>query len=224
MYAAVSTPIVPTFTPMPSRVSALEVTGAKTIAGLSRAYYVVGTMGLLTPEFMEQRSATSTWGVRYEHTKEAIAQAAEQVAYTVALQPTPAEDLTRIREVLKPAVLELANLFGVSRQAVYDWQAGAQPSAEAVSKLAELARAADIFFVAGVAVNSQTLRRKVAGGGTLLDAVLNGGNAVQVAQSLVKTLLREAGQRQQLSQQLAGRKRGLANVADYGAPGLADEA
>lgn len=179
-------------------------------------------MGLLTPELMEKRSATSNWGVHYKHIDDLASEAAEQPA--MSLQPTPAEDIARIREVLKPAVLELANLFGVSRQAVYDWQAGAQPNAEVAAKLADLARAADVFTAAGVTANGQTLRRKVAGGGTLLDAVLNGGSAVQVAKSLVQTLQREVNQRQKLSQQLAGRRHAPTEIADYGTPNLADNA
>lgn len=222
MYAATGTSTVRAPRPMPTFTSTVEAAGAKAIAVLSCAYYVVGTMGVLTPELMAQRSITSNWGVQYKYPSKETPAATSQTA--VALQPTPAADLARIREVLKPAVLELANLFGVSRQAVYDWQAGAQPSAEAATRLAELARAADVFAEAGVTVNAKTLRRKVAGGGTLLDAVLNGGNAVQLAQSLVATLQREDSQRQRLSQQLAGRKRGPVNPAEYGAPGLADEA
>lgn len=222
MYAALSTPRNSAFRPVSSCVSAVEAVGVKAIAALSCAYYVIGTMGLLTPELMEQRSATSNWGVQYKHVDSLTSDAAEQPE--LSLQPTPVEDLARIREVLKPAVLELANLFGVSRQAVYDWQAGAQPNAEVTAKLADLARAADVFTAAGVAANAQTLRRKVAGGGTLLDAVFNGGSAVQFAKSLVQTLQREANQRQKLSQQLAGRRDAPTEIADYGTPNLADNA
>ena len=221
MYAATGTNTVRAQRPMPTLTSTVEAAGAKAIAVLSCAYYVVGTMGVLTPELMAQLNVTSNWGVQYKHF--GIGTSATTGENAASLQPTPAADLARIREVLKPAVLELANLFGVSRQAVYDWKAGAQPSAETVTRLAELARAADVFAQAGVTVNAQTLRRKVAGGGTLLDSVLNGGNAVQLARSLVATLQREDSQRQRLSQQLSGRKRGLVNPADYGAPSLTDE-
>lgn len=220
MYAALNSQRVPTTNPMPSRASAFEVAGAKAIVALSCAYYVVGTMGHLTPELIEQRSATSSWGVHYEHAKDGTRQETEDSA--LALQPTPAEDITLIREVLKPAMLELANVFGVSRQTVYDWQSGTKPSAEAAAKLADLARAAEVFSASGVTANAQTLRRKVAGGGTLVDAVLNGGSAVQVAKLLVGTLQREANQRQRLSQQLAGRKSSPMDVAEYGVPSLTD--
>lgn len=194
----------------------------KAFAALSFAYCVVGTMGVLTPELMAQREVTSNCGLQYRHPVKAAAGAAETAE--IALQPTPAQDVARIRQVLQPTVLELANLFGVSRQAVYDWQSGAQPSAQIGAKLAQLALAADVFAQAGVAVKTQTLRRKMAGGTSLLDAVLNGGNSVQLAKSLVGTLQRENSQRERLTQQLAGRKRGAINSSDYGAPSLAENA
>lgn len=219
MYATSNSQCLQTSKPMPIRTSAFEITGTRVMVALSCAYYVVGTMGLLTPEAVEQRSATSTWGVNYEHNKTSTnreAQAARKI------QPTSAEDISRIRDVLKPTVLELANLFRVSRQAVYDWQAGAQPSTQVAGKLASLAHAAEVFVASGITVNTQTLRRRVAGGGTLLDEVLNGGNAVHVAQSFVQTLKREALQQQQLSQRLAGRKGPPMKISDYGIPHLSD--
>ncbi len=208
------------YKPPTSRVLSSDVVGNKTLAVLSFAYCVAGTMGLVTPKLLEQRTATTNAPVHYEtESSEAVLAAAH-----ASLEPTPAQSLARIREVLKPPVLELANLFGVSRQTVYAWQDGAQPALEAAARLAVLARAADVFADAGVVVDTQTLRRKMAGGGTVLDAVLAGGDAMQVARSLVQTLRREAAQRAQLSAQLAVRKRGTAVVHDYGIPAAAEDA
>lgn len=188
------------------------------LAVLSFAYCAAGTMGVVTPASLERRAATSNSPIYYEKSEANAAPAA------VAIEPTPAENLARIREVLKPAVLELANLFGVSRQAVYAWQDGAQPSPIAAAKLAMLARASDVFVNAGLAVDTKTLRRRVAGGGTVLDAVLKGGDAVQVAKSLLQTLSREAGQRQRLNKQLSGRQRQTSGVDDYASPAPAEDA
>jgi transcriptional regulator with XRE-family HTH domain len=171
-------------------------------------------MGMATPRYFEQRLATSPIHFEFESAR------ADEVVEQAVLEPTPAGDLARVREILKPTVLELANLFGVSRQAVYDWQSGSQPSAEAAQRLATLARAADVFCAAGVIVDSKTLRRKVAGGGTLLDAILGGGDAVQVAKSLVQTLQRESGQRTALAKRLAGRTSTAQDLTVYGSPVL----
>ena len=183
------------------------------------ANFVVGTMGLITPQAFESKYSTSIANVHYK------VDGNENEAHAVVkLERTSAQDLARVREVLKPAVLELANLFGVSRQAVYDWQAGAQPGLQVAARLATLARAADVFAKAHVAVDARTLRRRVAGGGTVLDAVLRDEDAAQVARSLVSTLRREAAQRERLTRQLAGRKRGPVNVDDYGTPAVSEDA
>jgi DNA-binding transcriptional regulator YiaG len=174
-------------------------------------------MGVVTPASLERRAATSNSPIQYEKREANAAPAA------VSIEPTPAENLARVREVLKPAVLELANLFGVSRQAVYAWQDGAQPSPIAAARLAMLARASDVFANAGLAVDTKTLRRRVAGGGTVLDAVLKGGDAVQVAKSLLQTLSREAGQRQRLNKQLSGRQRPAPGVDEYASPAPAED-
>lgn len=184
------------------------------------AYWMVGTMGLVTPQALEKvaRGTTSLTPVHYE-----FEQAQSSLPEAIELERTPAQNLARVREVLKPAVLELANLFGVSRQSVYAWQDGAQPSAETAARLASLAQAADVFADAGIKVDATTLRRKVAGGRTVLDAVLSGTDAAQVAQALVSTLRREADQRARLAGQLAGRKKQPVNVDDYGAPAVSED-
>ena len=192
-------------------------------AGLMRSvvcYLAAGTMGLLTPQLVESQyaRATSVAPVHYN-----IKGAQDDAAYDVELERSPAENLARIREVLKPAMLELASLFGVSRQAVYDWQQGSQPVPQTVQRLAQLARVADVFAEAGLSVDAKTLRRKVAGGRTLLDAVSSDDDAESAARSLMGTLKREASQRERLQVQLAGRKRGPPNPSDYGAPTLSED-
>lgn len=191
------------------------------VAAISLATCFVGTMGGITPEMLTQSNVTSNSGVQFRYAK---SQTSDAQAAAIALQPSPIDNLARIREVLKPTVLELANLFGVSRQAVYDWQSGAQPSVQTALRLAELARAADVFALSDVTVSSQILRRKVTGGITVLDAVMNGAQAVELAQQLVKTLQRENSQRERLATQLAGRKAVPADSSDYGAPALKEKA
>lgn len=191
------------------------------VATLSLATCFVGTMGDVTPAMLTQSKITSNSGVEFRYLE---AVPSEAQAAPIALQPTPIDNLARIRQVLKPTVLGLANLFGVSRQTVYDWQAGTQPKGQTALRMAELARAADVFALSNVTLNSQTLRRKVTGGVTLLDAVMSGNNAVELARQLVKTLQRENSQRERMITQLAGRKSVRADSSDYGSPGLDEKA
>lgn len=202
---------------VPPRRHAAAMPNDVTRSVLSVAYCVVGTMGLLTPQMLEERIGTSTLPIHYEVRKpaaqaEARAQSAAPAEATV--------QLALIRQVFNTSMLELANLFGVSRQALYGWQSGAQPLPAAAGRLAALAGIAAIFVEAGVPADARTLRRKVAQGRTLADAVMVGDNAAPLAQSLVETLKREATQRQRLQAQLAGRKQAKASAADYGAPAL----
>ena len=122
--------------------------------------------------------------------------------------------------ILAKSYFALADQTAAQRE--QEW-INAHPNPETASRLAELARAANVFATAGLPVSTHTLRRKVAGGATLLEAIFTQGNAVQVAQSLVGTLQRENRQKERLSQQLASRKRVPANPADYGAPSLTEE-
>ena len=186
----------------------------------SLARCLVGTMGLLTPQAVESlyAKATSIAPVHYS-----IKGAQDEAAYGVELEHSPAENLARIREVLKPTMLELARLFCVSRQTVYDWQQGSQPAPQTAQRLSQLARVADVFAEGRISVDAKTLRRKVASGGTLLDAVSSGGDVESMARSLVGTLKREASQRERLQVQLAGRKLAPANPSDYGAPALSED-
>lgn len=131
---------------------------------------------------------------------------------------TSAENLARIREILKPTITELANLFGVSRQAVYDWQAGKPLAQENAAKLDDLAKAADALAATGIDGSSQLLRRKIAGSKSLLDVVRQGGSATSAAQVLAQTLVREAKQREQLALRLAGRAKPNVPHDDYGVP------
>lgn len=133
---------------------------------------------------------------------------------------TPAEDLAHIRAVLKPTVTDLALAFGVSRQAVYDWQNGRPIAAENAARLADLARAADVFAAEGLTATAQVLRRPVAAGRTLYGIVREGGSAEDAAGKLCGILRREARQREALSARLANRGRPVVSADDYGLPML----
>lgn len=183
----------------------------------SMAYCVAGTMSLLTPQMVEARTGTSNRPIHYE-VRQPDAPAAARTQ--PAAPSVAAVQLALVRQVFNTSMLELANLFGVSRQALYGWQSGAQPLPMPAGRLAALAGAATIFAEAGVAADARTLRRKVTQGRTLADAVMAGEAAAPLAQALVETLKREATQRQRLQAQLAGRKPAKASPADYGAPAL----
>src|SRR5579863_6432989 len=120
---------------------------------------------------------------------------------------TPAEDLEHIRMVLRPAVTDLADVLGVSRQALYDWQSGKSVAPGNASRLADLARAADIFAIEGMTGTSRALRRPIRNGKSFYDVVREGGCAEEAARTLAEIVRGEIRQRQALKARLAGQQR-----------------
>jgi transcriptional regulator with XRE-family HTH domain len=175
----------------------------------------VGTGGAPTESYYKQRGNKGYPYVHYE----SLPANTEFVSTR-----SPSENLSRIREVLKPSVTELANLFGVSRQAVYDWQSGKPTSDENATKLEDLAKAADVFIRENLTASSQVLRRKIAGGQTLFDVVREGGSAENAASMLAQMVRRESEQRKALDARLANRKKPIVDYVNIGAPMLDERA
>lgn len=130
---------------------------------------------------------------------------------------TPSQDLQRIREVLKPAVSELASVFGVSRQSIYNWINGESVALENVSKLHDLASAADVLAFQGIRVDSNLLKRKFHNGKSLMQVAKAGESAQSAALNLVQIIKREAIQRERMNARFANRMRANA-TSDFDLP------
>jgi DNA-binding transcriptional regulator YiaG len=128
--------------------------------------------------------------------------------YNVEIQParTTAEDMQQIRKVFSPAMSDLAKSFNVSRQTIYNWFNGEQPTPEHSAQLRELALVADMFAGAGISVNSTVLKRKVIKGKNLFDIIHEGGSARDAGQLLLEIVRIEASQRERMAARYAGRK------------------
>lgn len=198
--------MVPTATPYLPIAS-----GRAVLAGVLAVALQVGTGGEATAGYYKARGSRGYALAHYN--------APGSVAVGVA-DRTPAEDLAQIRAVLKPAVKDLAGIVGVSRQAVYDWQSGATIATKHAKRLADLARAADLFAAEGLAATSQILRRPIKAGRSFLDIVQDGGSADGAAESLIRIVRREAEQRKALTSRLANRSRPALPADDFGAPML----
>ncbi|MFT2095738.1 helix-turn-helix domain-containing protein [Acidiphilium multivorum] len=100
-----------------------------------------------------------------------------------------AEHLANIRQVLNPAIADLATVFGVSRQAIYKWIGGqSTPEADKLERIRSLSLAADSFQKAGVTRASSLLKMKAFDGRSLLDLIAVG----QLAPAHTQTLIAEA--------------------------------
>ena len=126
---------------------------------------------------------------------------------TTASRSSPADSLEFIRTVLRPSVADLAKALGVSRQAVYDWQAGQPIAAVNVARIEDVARAAEIFAREGLQATPQLMRRSIAGRKNFFEILREGGSAESSARALIDIVRRELNQRQGLQARLAKRPR-----------------
>lgn len=65
-----------------------------------------------------------------------------------------------MQEVLNDFVSDLATAFGVSRQTIYNWINGEQVADANATKLADLAKAAEMLVEARVTINASLLKRR----------------------------------------------------------------
>jgi DNA-binding transcriptional regulator YiaG len=158
--------------------------------------FQVGTGGAETLDYLKNRGSMGYALMNYEPA---------QTSCATADVRTPVDDLNQIRKIFHPAVTDLANALGVSRQAIYDWQAGKPIAAENASRLSDLARAADIFALEGLTSTAQLLRRPISSGKNFYTIVRDGGSAESAARSLIEIVRRETQQHQKLAARLAGR-------------------
>lgn len=86
-----------------------------------------------------------------------------------------AEHLANIRQVLNPAIADLATVFGVSRQAIYKWIGGeSRPEDDKLERIRSLSLAADAFQKAGVTRASSLVKMKAFESRSLMDLVADG--------------------------------------------------
>lgn len=181
--------------------------GWMTAAGAALAS--VGTGGELSPQQL-QRTAQQA-----QHMVSGV-----DVAEIVQVR-SPGENLLRIREVLNPAISDLATTFGVSRQSVYNWLNGDPVADENAAKLQDLAQAADVLAHEGVRINAALLKRKFDNGRTLMQIAKAGESATDAALMLVQIHKREAAQRERMNARFANRAKTPAS-ADFDLPAAND--
>lgn len=176
----------------------------------------VGTGGASTSEYYSARGTKGYQSAQYNSPP-------EQGDATYSLQPT--NDLRHIFNVLKLSVTDLAYALGVSRQAVYDWKNGKAINQDNALRLADLARAADVFVEKKVTMSAHLLRRPIASGKGLLDIAREGEATAASAEKLIKILLSETNQREMLTARIANRKRPTVpiDVDSYGMPMLDEQ-
>jgi DNA-binding XRE family transcriptional regulator len=173
---------------------------------------LVGTGGEASPDFLAQRAERGYGFAGFNTPRQGL---------RVAPVPSFAQQLMFIRGAMPTSVSNLASVFGVSRQTIYDWQNGAIASEISRSKLQDLIEAAKVFSDAGIAVSGHLLKRPIDGKKSLFEICREGGSAVDAAERLLNQVEKEQKQQQILSARLAGRISN-ADISDFGAPSLSE--
>ncbi|WP_241362743.1 hypothetical protein [Pseudomonas aeruginosa] len=185
----------------------VRLAGWMAVAGA--AFAGIGTGGELLPEHLQQNAKSAQHANR-----------AAEVAET-KVSRTPSESLQRIREVLNPAVSDLAVTLNVSRQSIYNWLNGEPVAEENAAKLHDLAQAADVLAHEGIPISASLLKRKFANGRTLLQMAQAGESARDAALTLIKIHKRETAQRERMNARFATRAKTPAS-ADFDLPASND--
>lgn len=179
---------------------------------------LVGTGGAMTAEFVVARESKGYRlpAVQYAEPRESsVVQAARAL--------TPSEKLAYVRDALKASVTDLAAVFGVSRQAIYNWQAGEAISVQNEELLQQLMDASSILQREGI-TSGGSIKRRLPGGLTLLERVRSGEPGRSAASTLVSLIQKEGGQRENIARRLERRARAAMDSASVGVPHLDERA
>jgi hypothetical protein len=179
-------------------------------------YSTKQTLGAAVVVFGLSIGTGGHWSIAYAKELEAASSAPRVKLYCVTAaeddsrsllnaQSNPLRDIQIIRKVLQPTIKEMAQAFGVSRQAIYDWLDGKPIAPSNVQRIRELAKAADYLQSNGITLSSQDMHRPIRNGLNIFECLAEGDEAVKVAQRLVLTLRIENEQRKVLETRLAGR-------------------
>jgi transcriptional regulator with XRE-family HTH domain len=177
--------------------------------------FLVGTGGLATADYIAGRDQR---GYRFEGIE--YRGSAPSIRSTQLDLRSPVDNLARVREVFVPSVTDLASLFNVSRQTIYNWQSGETIAPENADRLERLARAADHLAEHSLGQKLSVLRRRISNGKNFFELVKSGADAESIARTLVNTIEREFDQRQRLNARLGNRPRRPVDPADLGTPHL----
>ncbi|ANH69820.1 hypothetical protein [Mitsuaria sp. 7] len=117
----------------------------------------------------------------------------------------------------------LPEVFGVSRQTLYNWIGGDRPRPMYEPRIEQLAAAARIFSESAFKPTSAMLDRTLAGGKTFLQLLSEGADGREAAQKLIRVVKRGVQARSKLDALLVGRKKQTLAASDFGTPSFKED-
>lgn len=174
----------------------------------------VGTGGLNTAAYFQTRGE-----VGYKNPRVAVRDSGQEPVDPLV---SPSDNLDFILGTIKPSMAELARTLNVSRETVYNWKSGSNVSSANAAKLADLAKAAELFAEVDPKIIRQLIRRKISGA-NFFERVARNDSATESAEVLLTILHREQQQRERISRKLAARKTGSYIEGDFSTPHLIEQ-
>lgn len=168
----------------------------------------VGTGGLASESFHRQRYGYQAFQI-------------EERVDSSSSSPW-ADKMAEVKLGFGRTMSRLPEVFGVSRQTLYNWLAGETPKEVHQQRLLELAAAAAVFAEQGFKPTSVMLDKTVSGGKSLLALLRDGANGADVAQKLIRLEKRTAESRGKLETLLAGRS-GRPQAGEMGTPAFRED-
>lgn len=166
---------------------------------------VVGTGGVASAQFVREAFGYQPYEVLEQP------QVVEEAPY--------AKLMGQVKSGFGRTMSRLPEVFGVSRQTLYNWLEGETPKAVHQERLRQLAEAAKVFGHLGIKPTTPMLDRTVAQGKSFLQLMAAGANGQEAAKKLIHIIQRGADSRAKLDALLEGRKAKL-SASDIGAPAL----
>lgn len=139
------------------------------------------------------------------------------------LEVLPPAPFVEMMELVKAGfgrtMSRLPEVFGVSRQSLYNWLGGETPREQHQEKIRQLAQAAGVFAELGFKPTAQSLDRTLMHGKSFLVLMSEGADGREMAQKLVRLSQRAAASKAKLNELLGGRK-ARPDASDIGTPTL----
>lgn len=131
-------------------------------------------------------------------------------------EPPWANLMAEVKTGFGRTMSRLPEVFGVSRQTLYNWLSGETPKEVHQARLRELAAAARVLHASGIKPTTPMLDRTVSNGKSLLELLRDGADGQEAAQRLVRLVKRSAGARSELATLLAGRTAAPPEASEFG--------
>lgn len=176
-------------------------------------YGAAGTGGIERVEFYDHRPGYRVFAV--------VTSSEQPVPAPLALY---AQLMEQVKIGFGRTMSRLPEIFGVSRQTLYNWLGGETPKPAHQEKIVQLAAAARAFSQLGVKPTSDLLDRTVSNGKSFLQLLADGADGFESASKLVRLAKRSADSKSRLDAILQDRKTDRPDVSDMGSPSLAEDA